>query len=476
MQKVFDEFCSRENIRSVLCVSVDSDVVYEYNFTDEESLRKQVSHLLKRVMQLKEPEYCEDIAADSLFKSMNIAGAFACLPLVIEQNIVIGAIYIASFEAIPSQEVEHFIAMISHSYYEILRQKTKVEVESQTSGVSQRLQRFLSMGMSCGGKKIVGIDPIMEEQVFSAIEMYKTQNCSPVLIYGESGTGKELVASALHYRSERAKEIYLPFNCAELSSADPQMQRIELFGCESGVATGVAARQGLFSLADKGTLFLDEIGMLSLEAQGQLLRILEDGKLQPLGNKEFQQVDVRLICANNKPLQELVAKKTFRADLFYRLCSFIINIPALRNRGIHDHNLLIDYFIDEENKINSAEKTISDAARNLLHVHHWPGNVRELRATVRRAYYKVHKMRGKIKPSHIEFVTHEFHEDDTFPRLFPGGGTLKDIEYQVFLQAQKWAQESPRERTQNKTAQMLGIHPNTMTKKLREYKITWPKN
>ncbi|WP_372366728.1 sigma 54-interacting transcriptional regulator [Candidatus Uabimicrobium sp. HlEnr_7] len=476
MLKMFDEFSQRKNISAILCVSTENDVIYNFNLPQQNSLHKQVLHLLKRVTKLKQPEHCENVSADRLFKSMNFCGAFTCLPLIAEEDIVVGAIYIASSQTLPTEEVSRFVTVVTSSYYEILRQQTKSEIESQTTGLSQRLQRFLSMGMSCEGKKIVGIDPIMEEQVFSAIEMFKTQNCSPVLIYGESGTGKELVASALHYRSERAKQTYLPFNCAELASSDPQMQRIELFGCVTGIATGVTARQGLFTLANKGTLFLDEIGMLSNEAQGQLLRILEDGKLQPLGSKQTCQVNVRLICANNKPLQQLVAENTFRADLFYRLCSFMINIPPLRHRGIHDHNLLMDYFIDEENQTNSAHKSICNSARRLFYTHHWPGNVRELRSTIRRAYYKVNKPNGIIKPQHIEFVTHENHNEKTLPVLFPQGGTLKDIEKQVFLQAKQWAQRNPKQHTQNKAAQILGIHANTMTKKLRDYDINWPRS
>lgn len=459
---------------AVVYTSTTQEILYSHNFDADSRVGSQILRLLTRVIKLKQMEYCEKSEKDPLFKVMGIEGSFICCPLLIEE-ICIGSLYISSSKKILPSQLQKHIQVFTNTYYEILRQQTKETVETETQVNSDRLRRYLSMGMSCGGKKIVGIDPIMEGQVFSCIEMYKSENCSPVLIYGESGTGKELVASALHYRSERNDKTYLRFNCAEITSADPQMQRIELFGCKTGVASGVSERKGLFALSNQGTLFLDEIGLLSHEAQGHLLRVLEDHRIRPVGEKKDYTINVRLICANNEPLQNLVKQGTFRKDLFYRLCSFIINIPPLRQRGINDHDLLIDYFLEEENENNRSHKKISPKAREILHQHHWPGNVRELRATIRRAFYKVKGASGTITENTIEFVTHE-KETKNECTLFPSPWKkLIDIEREVFRQACAWAGEDPKNRNQGKVAEMLGIHPNTMTKKLRDYNIVWPK-
>lgn len=478
MEEVFQELVKFSQAECAVCFSsATEEILCRHRFVENSPVGKQVLRLLKRVSKVKEIEYCRDVGQDPLFRAMGISGAFACYPMMGEDDIVLGAIYVNSRRKDPMQDdITKAVRILTETYYQRLRNETRREVESQSGATSQRLKRYLSMGMSCEGRKIVGIDPIMEEQVFSLIEMYKSENCSPILILGESGTGKELVASAFHYKSERRDEAYIRFNCAEAASLDPQMQRVELFGCKAGIAPGVAERKGLFVLANRGTLFLDEIGLLGGETQGQLLRVLEDGKARPVGEKNDTTVDVRLICANNQPLQELVKEGKFREDLFYRICSFVVHIPPLRQRGISDHNLLIDYFIDEENRKTGNHKATSPKARALLHKHHWPGNVRELRATLRRAYYKVAKHDGIVGVKDIEFMTHEAADPGPVPRLFPEPWQkLADIERETFLQAARWAAADPKERTQGRAAEMLGVHPNTMTKKLRDYGISWPK-
>lgn len=204
-----------------------------------------------------------------------------------------------------------------------------------------------------------------------------------VLITGETGTGKELVASAIHENSSRAKGPYIKVNCAAMPES---LLESELFGHEKGAFTGaLSRRKGCFQEANKGTIFLDEIGELSPMAQAKLLRVLQDKEIQPVGASRTIKVDVRVIAATNKDLEQEVAKGRFRSDLFFRLNIFPIYIPPLRERG-SDILLLADFFVNKYSKIFKKNiKRISTSAIDMLMSYHWPGNVRELENCIERA-------------------------------------------------------------------------------------------
>jgi two-component system nitrogen regulation response regulator NtrX len=204
-----------------------------------------------------------------------------------------------------------------------------------------------------------------------------------VMVAGESGTGKELVARRLHHLSDRARQPFIRVNCAAIPE---ELIESELFGHEKGSFTGAHKRQlGKFVQADGGTIFLDEVGDMSLKTQAKVLRVLQDGEVEPVGAGAPFQVDVRVIAATNKDLVIEVGEGRFREDLYYRLAVVMLATPALREHAA-DIPLLVKYFTDHFcQEYNRRPKTWSAAALGQLTAHSWPGNVRELKNTVERA-------------------------------------------------------------------------------------------
>jgi chemotaxis protein methyltransferase CheR len=204
-----------------------------------------------------------------------------------------------------------------------------------------------------------------------------------VLILGETGTGKELIARAIHNLSLRKNRALVKINCANLT---PNLIESELFGHERGAFTGAHARQpGRFEVANGATLFLDEIGELPLELQPKLLRVIQDGEFERVGSTRTIKVDVRVIAATNRHMEEEVRKGRFREDLWYRLNIFPITVPPLRERS-EDIPLLVEFFVDKISRrlgkrIENIPNTVMEALRN----YHWPGNIRELENVLERA-------------------------------------------------------------------------------------------
>jgi transcriptional regulator with PAS, ATPase and Fis domain/predicted hydrocarbon binding protein len=206
---------------------------------------------------------------------------------------------------------------------------------------------------------------------------------APVLILGESGVGKEMFARALHGESPRADKPFIAVNCAAIPE---QLIEAELFGVEKGAFTGaICSRPGRFERADGGTLFLDELGCLSLSAQSKLLRAVQEGEIERVGDSRQRMVDVRIIAATNEDLRSAVMQKTFREDLYYRLNVYPIHIPPLRERQ-DDVSLLMAYFLERMcTRHRRNVPGFTDRAIDMLLNHHWPGNVRELENVIERA-------------------------------------------------------------------------------------------
>lgn len=206
---------------------------------------------------------------------------------------------------------------------------------------------------------------------------------STVLIEGETGTGKELIAAAVHAQSNRRARPFVKLNCAAIPL---DLLESELFGHEKGAFTGAVARKlGRFEIADSGTLFLDEIGDIPLELQAKLLRVLQEGEFERLGNTQTRRVNVRLVAATNANLLRLVSEKRFRADLYYRLNVFPISLPPLRERT-NDIPLLVKHFVAKyASQMRKEIDEIPDAVMDQLLEHSWPGNVRELQNVIERS-------------------------------------------------------------------------------------------
>jgi formate hydrogenlyase transcriptional activator len=228
---------------------------------------------------------------------------------------------------------------------------------------------------------IIGRSPAMRD-VFDQIRMVAPTD-STVLICGETGTGKELVARAVHRLSARRAHAFVECNCAALPTA---LLESELFGHEKGAFTGaVAQRIGRFELANRGAIFLDEIGEAPLEVQPKLLRVLQEHEFERVGSSHTRRTDVRLIAATNADLPQMVSAKRFRADLYYRLNVFPIQVPPLRERP-EDIPVLVRHFVREAaQRMNRRALWISPSAMDALIAHSWPGNIRELQNLIERA-------------------------------------------------------------------------------------------
>ncbi|NUN49260.1 MAG: sigma 54-interacting transcriptional regulator [Candidatus Brocadiae bacterium] len=237
------------------------------------------------------------------------------------------------------------------------------------------------LGQSTGARGIIGrSQPIrdlhrMIERVAGSRE--------PVLIFGESGTGKELVARAIHLGSRRSHGPFVTENCGAVAES---LLEAELFGHTKGAFTGADRdRPGLIETAGGGTLLLDEIGEMSVDMQKKLLRVLQEGEVRPVGARELRKVDVRIVAATHRNLDEMIREKTFREDLFYRLNVIRLTIPPLRDRR-EDIPLLVTHFLQQVARESGRPATeVSDAAMKRLARHAWPGNVRELQNEIRRA-------------------------------------------------------------------------------------------
>jgi len=229
--------------------------------------------------------------------------------------------------------------------------------------------------------KIKGNSSKMNE-VFSLIESVATTDAT-VLIRGESGVGKELVADAIHYNSLRKGKPFIKVNCAALPES---LIESELFGHEKGSFTGATVQRiGRFEAANGGTIFLDEFGDIPASTQVKLLRVLQEREIERVGSTKPIKVDVRILCATNRNLEDLIAKDQFREDLYYRINVFPVYIPSLRER-INDIPVLTDFFIDKFNKRHGKNiKRITASAIDTLMVYHWPGNIRELENCIERA-------------------------------------------------------------------------------------------
>jgi two-component system response regulator GlrR len=203
---------------------------------------------------------------------------------------------------------------------------------------------------------------------------------STVFVYGESGTGKELIAKAIHLSSDRKDKSFIAINCAALPET---LLESKLFGHERGAFTGaVRSTKGLFTQAHEGTIFLDEIGDMSLSTQAKLLRVLQERQFYPLGSEKLVEVDVRMIVATNKDLEDLVKQGLFREDLFYRIHVIPLFLPPLRERK-EDIPLLAEHFLKRfSQQMKKEVKGVTPAAMQKLMLYDWPGNVRELENTI----------------------------------------------------------------------------------------------
>jgi Nif-specific regulatory protein len=285
------------------------------------------------------------------------------------------------------------------------------------------------------------------------------------LVLGESGVGKELVAGAIHFKSHRNENPFIKCNCAALPES---IVESELFGHEKGAFTGASAtRQGRFELAHTGTIFLDEVGELSLAVQAKLLRIIQEKEFERVGGSKTIKVDVRVIAATNRNLEELIRGGLFREDLYYRLNIFPITVPPLRERKT-DILLLADYFVEKFNAANhKGIRRISTTSIDMLMRYHWPGNVRELQNCMERAVILSE-----------DNVIHGYHLPPTLQTAESSGtpytGSLQQkldaIEKEMIMEALKRTQGN-----MSRAAVQLGLSDRIMGLRIKKFDIDYRK-
>ena len=293
---------------------------------------------------------------------------------------------------------------------------------------------------------------------------------STVLLLGESGTGKELFARAVHYLSNRREQPFVALNCAAIPEG---LVENELFGHERGAFTGAGARKiGKLDLAHRGTLFLDEIGELPLAIQAKLLRVLEERRFERVGGTQSIEIDVRIIVASNRNLQQHVQQKLFREDLYFRIAAIPLTIPPLRERG-DDVLLLAAHFLEKYSReFNKPGLELSKDAQDRLRHYRWPGNVRELQNTLERAVILADGT--AIRADGLQLPNAKPDDDAVpagmLPENFNWSGSLEEVTGRAVSHVERALLETTlRECKWNKTraAEQLGITPKTLLAKLR---------
>ena len=330
------------------------------------------------------------------------------------------------------------------------RAVARAQLSREAAGLRQQLRRRRQF------KHILGDHPSMQ-QVLSLVEQVARSRAT-VLIYGESGTGKELIASAIHYNSERHQGPFVKLNCAALAES---LLESELFGHEKGAYTGaLARREGRLKQADGGTLLLDEVGEMPPALQVKLLRFLQEREFERVGGNVTLRVDVRVVAATNRELRERIQQGRFREDLFFRLNVVEIDVPPLRARP-SDIPVLAQHFVERFASENErAIRSIASDAMDVMLSYPWPGNVRELENAMERAV--VLCSGDTIELEHLPPITKK--QAKRHMSMMAPGMTMAEIERMAILHTLEAVGGSP-----TKAAETLGISRRTIQYRLKEW-------
>ena len=418
--------------------------------------------IVGRVVERGSPMIIPDVGEEPLFLNktgsrMKRSGiSFLCVPINFkgESIGVLSADKIFKDKAITIDEDVRVLEIVASiiAQYAVLWKHYR-ESEQERENLKLELKGRYSL------PNIIGNSDRMQA-VFEAVHRVADSRTT-VLLHGESGTGKELIAKAIYYMSPRSKGPFVKFNCASIPEG---LLESELFGHEKGAFTGaIAARKGKFERAHGGTLLLDEVGDLPFTLQPKILRVLQEKEFERVGGEKTIKVDVRLIAATNRNLEELMLKGRFREDLYYRLNVVPIHMPALRERK-EDILPLTEHFLNQFNNENKKSISLSSGAFKVLEGYRWPGNVRELENTIERLV--VMSNGTTIEPSDlpVHLNVHSSRENLLKVSLTSGIGEIEKSSILHALEETGWVQA--------KAAKMLGITPRQIGYKIKKYAIT----
>jgi Nif-specific regulatory protein len=324
------------------------------------------------------------------------------------------------------------------------------EIEKEKESLKRELKGKYSL------ENVIGQSDRMQE-VFEAVHRVAPSKAT-ILLRGESGTGKELIAQALHYMSPRNKGPFMKFNCASIPEG---LLESELFGHEKGAFTGaISSRKGKFELANKGTIFLDEIGDLPITLQPKILRVLQEREFESVGSEKTIKVDVRIITATSRNLEDLLSHGKFREDLYYRLNVIPLFLPPLRERG-EDIPILIDYFLKKFNKENNRSVVLDKSSLQVFLNYNWPGNVRELENTIERLVIMSGSDKIIASDLPISLSIRRVRSSGRSTSLMANVEEIEKANIVDALEKTGW--------TQAKAARLLGITPRQIGYKIKKY-------
>ena len=471
--RVLSEYLNMNRGTVALRNGGEVSIVAAHGMSEEEMKRgryKLGEGIIGRVAKLGSPIVIPNIGEEPLF--LNKTGArqmikrenvsFLCVPIKFKSEVlgVLSVDRLFETKGISFEEDLRLLKIIAS----LMAQSVKLHNELERERVAF-LEEKESLTRQLKGRyrveNIIGQSDSMQE-VFEAIHKVAPSTAN-VLLRGESGTGKELVSKAIHFMSSRAKEPFIKFNCASIPEG---LLESELFGHERGAFTGaMSMRKGRFELADKGTIFLDEIGDLPLTLQPKILRVLQEKEFERVGGEKTIKVNVRLIAATSRNLEELVSAGKFREDLYYRLNVVPIYLPPLRERHV-DIPVLVEFFLKKYNEENGKSVKIEGGVLGALLNYDWPGNVRELENAIERLVVMstgvmigLNDLPLAIRDRSLK-AAHALPAKDTLP------AAVADIEKARIIDALKktgWVQA--------KAARLLSITPRQIGYKIKRYGI-----
>ncbi|WP_024953519.1 sigma-54-dependent Fis family transcriptional regulator [Sulfurospirillum arcachonense] len=419
-----------------------------------------------QAIESMQPIVIENVHNDVLFlnKTGNITSdtiSYVAVPMIVENEVIgVLATNLTKSTEIGFDETVRILSIVSSFFAQAMHSHNIVESEKEKLNDLKLYYKMEWDSKAHNFGDIIGESEKMKG-VYNIIERIAPSDVT-ILVRGETGTGKELVASSIHKRSKRKEGAFIKLNCAAITDT---LLESELFGHEKGAFTDAKeTRKGRFELADGGTLFLDEIGDISASAQVKLLRVLQEREFERVGGSKTIKVNVRLVAATNRNLEQMVKDGEFREDLYYRLNVIPIDLPPLRERG-EDIRLLVNFFLEKSMKNHKKNVKILDEAMDKLMGYPWPGNVRELENTLERIVLMGHEEGISAKDMFLMLPALKAEKiEEEYKEITLANKTLEELEKDALVAALKMCKDN-----QVEAAELLAITPRQLRYKVKKY-------